>query len=197
VNGRGHRALEAPQFDQRKNADGCARSRQPPERQAMTNNTPPIEAVERVARTIYEACPPCRDPAPFDELFPNARAKFIAQAEAVLATLTPHPDQTEAMSGVVERLRGQIEMAKRDHDYIIEIETAEEALTALTAASIPQPVDAGESGRNDNVRLALEDADAIERIADEADDNNWQDWAATMRCAAIHIRAALSKGATG
>jgi hypothetical protein len=68
---------------------------------------------------------------------------------------------------------------------------------ALTAASIPQPVDAGESGRNDNVRLALEDADAIERIADEADDNNWQDWAATMRCAAIHIRAALSKGATG
>lgn len=39
------------------------------------------------------------------------------------------------------------------------------------------------------IRLALEDADALDLTAEEADDNNWQDWAATMRQAATRIRS--------
>lgn len=38
------------------------------------------------------------------------------------------------------------------------------------------------------VRLALEDADALERVSEEADDNQWPDWAATMRQAASRLR---------
>jgi len=38
------------------------------------------------------------------------------------------------------------------------------------------------------VRLALEDANALERCAEDADDNQWQDWGATMRQAAQRIR---------
>ena len=48
----------------------------------------------------------------------------------------------------------------------------------------PQP--SGET--REAVRLALEDADALERVSEEADDNQWQDWAATMRQAASRIR---------
>ncbi|MET3837473.1 hypothetical protein ABIB58_002829 [Brevundimonas sp. UYEF29] len=54
----------------------------------------------------------------------------------------------------------------------------------------PQP--SGET--REAVRLALEDADALDRVSEEADDNQWQDWAATMRQAAsrIHRLALLS-----
>ncbi|WP_313008431.1 hypothetical protein [Brevundimonas vesicularis] len=48
----------------------------------------------------------------------------------------------------------------------------------------PQP--SGET--REAVRLALEDADALDRVSEEADDNQWQDWAATMRQAASRIR---------
>ncbi|EJU14145.1 hypothetical protein LH128_05283 [Sphingomonas sp. LH128] len=48
------------------------------------------------------------------------------------------------------------------------------------------------AGGANTVRLALEDAEQLERIAEEADANQWQDWAATMRQAAHHIRAALA-----
>jgi len=41
-------------------------------------------------------------------------------------------------------------------------------------------------------RLALEDADALDRMAEEADDNGWQDWGAMMRQSAEHTRAALN-----
>lgn len=37
-------------------------------------------------------------------------------------------------------------------------------------------------------RLASQEADHLEREAEEADDNNWQDWAVTMRQAADYIR---------
>lgn len=39
------------------------------------------------------------------------------------------------------------------------------------------------------VRLALEDADALDRTAEDADENQWPDWSATMRQAAGRIRA--------
>lgn len=37
-------------------------------------------------------------------------------------------------------------------------------------------------------RLASQEADHLEREAEEADDNNWQDWAVTMRQGADYIR---------
>ncbi len=45
-------------------------------------------------------------------------------------------------------------------------------------------------------RLALEDAEALDRCADEADEANWQDWGALMRQAAIRIRALTGSGST-
>lgn len=59
-----------------------------------------------------------------------------------------------------------------------------DAETNEMAALRPQP--SGET--REAVRLALEDADALERVSEEADDNQWQDWAATMRQAASRIR---------
>lgn len=49
---------------------------------------------------------------------------------------------------------------------------------ALTKPAVP-----------DVVRLAIEDADALDREAEGADEANWQDWGALMRQAAIRIRA--------
>ena len=40
-------------------------------------------------------------------------------------------------------------------------------------------------------RLLLEDADALDRCAEDADDNQWDDWAATMRQAAERIRLVI------
>lgn len=63
---------------------------------------------------------------------------------------------------------------------------------ALYAAPSPKWKTDGEAER-----LALEDARALDLTAEEADDNNWQDWGATMRQAAMRIRrlAALSNPA--
>lgn len=47
------------------------------------------------------------------------------------------------------------------------------------------------------IRLALEDASALERIAEEADENGWLDWAAMARQSAESFRAALSAKNTG
>ena len=58
------------------------------------------------------------------------------------------------------------------------------ALSHTGGDTHPQP--SGET--REAVRLALEDADALERVSEEADDNQWPDWAATMRQAASRIR---------
>lgn len=44
-------------------------------------------------------------------------------------------------------------------------------------------------------RLALEDADALDRTAEDADENSWQDWGATMRQAATRIRTLAAHAA--
>ena len=52
----------------------------------------------------------------------------------------------------------------------------------------PTPMGGEVEALREAVRLALEDADALERIAEEADDNQWPDWSATMRQAALRIK---------
>jgi len=63
---------------------------------------------------------------------------------------------------------------------------------AVIAAAPASPILTSVNGagvREANLRrLAREDADALDRTADEADDANWQDWAATMRQAATRLR---------
>ena len=43
-------------------------------------------------------------------------------------------------------------------------------------------------GLREAVRLGLEDAEYLDRISEDADENNWQDWGAAMRQAAIRLR---------
>lgn len=57
-------------------------------------------------------------------------------------------------------------------------------------AAMREGVDRGMVERE---RLALEDAAALERTADEEDENGWLDWAATTRQAAKRFRSALSR----
>jgi len=64
-----------------------------------------------------------------------------------------------------------------------------------TSTALPLAHPAASQGEGNTVRLALEDAEALERIAEEADDNGWQDWGATMRQAAARFRAALAPAA--
>jgi len=59
-----------------------------------------------------------------------------------------------------------------------------------------QPENDGD-GEVNAVRLALEDAEALDRTAEDADGNNWQDWGATMRQAAIRIRALAALASKG
>lgn len=56
------------------------------------------------------------------------------------------------------------------------------------ALAAPTPMGGEVEALREAVRLALEDADALERIAEEADDNQWPDWSATMRQAALRIK---------
>lgn len=61
---------------------------------------------------------------------------------------------------------------------------------ALYTHPAPVQTDSGgvvEALRNAK-RLALQDADALERTAEDAEDNQWDDWGATMRQAAGRIR---------
>lgn len=62
---------------------------------------------------------------------------------------------------------------------------ADRVLTILAAAPKAEPV-------SETVRLSLETANYLERIAEEADDNQWQDWAATMRQASGQMRLLCS-----
>lgn len=41
------------------------------------------------------------------------------------------------------------------------------------------------------IRLALEDADTLDQLAEDADDNGWQEWGAMMRQSAGRTRAAI------
>jgi hypothetical protein len=61
---------------------------------------------------------------------------------------------------------------------------------AAALAAMREGVDRGMVERE---RLALEDAAALERTADEEDENGWLDWAATTRQAAKRFRSALSR----
>lgn len=63
----------------------------------------------------------------------------------------------------------------------------------VSRSAAPPSTEEG-GGLRDQRRLILEDAEALDRTADEADDNNWQDWAATMRQAATRIRALARDG---
>jgi hypothetical protein len=60
------------------------------------------------------------------------------------------------------------------------------------AALATQPATSQEGESANRRRLALEDATALEKIAEEADENGWLDWAAMARQAAERFRHALA-----
>lgn len=61
--------------------------------------------------------------------------------------------------------------------------------SAPPASAYPVSHTAPDAGAGNTRRLAMEDAEQLERIAEEADNSNWQDWAALMRQSAMRIRA--------
>jgi hypothetical protein len=64
-------------------------------------------------------------------------------------------------------------------------------IIAYTPLAASQPVVSQEN----DLRLAREDADALDGIAEEADENGWLDWGAIMRQSASRIRTITSTGA--
>ncbi|MBO9602586.1 MAG: hypothetical protein J7496_08770 [Novosphingobium sp.] len=123
----------------------------------------------------------CRDGD--TEIFGGYDWSHKAEYDDIIGFRTRIPAESANCPGVGER-DWSLNMARLEKDYEIGAGMPDHPLR-----TIPEGSDV--AGR-EIVRLGREDADGLEKLADEADENAWLDWAAMMRQGAQRLREAAS-----
>lgn len=137
---------------------------------------------------------------------PGATVQAIKLRQAIEALTPRHEapaspawrDEYNRVEAIREAAEGQDRVARSTADPIAKSDAETQAaghwtryereVAKLNAASGHEAPAKGAGELKNLHRLASQEADHLEREAEEADDNNWQDWAVTMRQGADYIR---------